>query len=83
MSREEIIDRLKDILLDTDDRKAELIENCSEDAVLTTDLGLSSVGMLYLVIAIEENFGIIFENVTVGDFVTLRDVVDYLKDRIG
>ena len=83
MSREEIIDRLKDILLDTDDRKAELIENCSEDAVLTTDLGLSSVGMLYLVIAIEENFGIIFENVTMGDFVTLRDVVDYLKDRIG
>ena len=56
-------------------------EACGEDAVLTTDLGLSSVGMLYLVIAIEESFGILFENVTMGDFVTLRDVVDYLEEK--
>ena len=37
--------------------------------------------MLYLVIAIEESFGILFENVTMGDFVTLRDVVDYLEKK--
>lgn len=82
MSREEIIDRLKDLLLETDDRKAPLIESCGEDVRLVTDLGLSSVGMLYLVIAIEESFGVVFENVSMGDFVTLRDVVDYLEARL-
>ena len=82
MKREEIIDRLKDILRETDDRQADLIMNCGEDAVLTTDLGLSSVGMLYMVIAIEESFGVVFENVSMGDFVTLRDVVDYLMVRV-
>ena len=83
MKREEILERLKDILLGTDDRRAGEIESCGEDANLTTDLGLSSVGMLYMVIAIEESFGVVFENVAMGDFVTLRDVIDYLEARLG
>ena len=83
MSRTEIIDRLKDILLETDSRKAALIENCGEDLRLTTELGLSSVGMLYMVIAMEESFGVTFDNVSMGDFQTLRDVVDYLEARLG
>ena len=81
MKREEIIERLRDLLLETDEHSAAAIESCGEDANLSTDLGLSSVGMLYLVIAIEESFGILFENVTMGDFVTLRDVVDYLEKK--
>ena len=81
MKREEIIERLRDLLLETDKRSATAIESCGEDANLSTDLGLSSVGMLYLVIAIEESFGILFENVSMGDFVTLRDVVDYLEKK--
>lgn len=82
MSREEIIDRLKDILLETDNRKAALIEGCGEDVRLTTDLGLTSVGMLYMVIAMEESFGVLFDNVSMGDFQTLRDVVDYLEAKL-
>ena len=83
MKRSEIIDRLKEILLDTDARSAPLIENCTEDSKLVTDLGFSSVGMLYMVIAVEESFGIVFENVSVGDFETLGDVVDYLEKKLG
>ncbi len=81
MKRDEIIERLRDLLLETDSRSAAAIERRGEDAVLSTDLGLSSVGMLYLVISIEESFGILFENVSMGDFVTLRDVVDYLEEK--
>ena len=81
MKRDEIIERLRDLLLETDSRSADAIERRGEDAVLSTDLGLSSVGMLYLVISIEESFGVLFENVTMSDFVTLRDVVDYLEEK--
>lgn len=82
MNRQEIVDRLKAILLETDDRQAARIDSCGEDADLMTDLGLSSVGMLYMVITIEESFGVLFDNVSIGDFKTLRDVVDYLAARL-
>ena len=82
MSRDDIIARLKGILLDTDERSAAALDSCGEDAELTTDLGLNSVGMLFMVISIEESFGVVFENVAIGDFVTVRDVVDYLETRL-
>ena len=52
-----------------------------EDAVLTDDLGLNSVGVLYIVIAIEELFGIEFESVGFNDFKTLGDVMDYIEEK--
>ena len=52
-----------------------------EDAVLTDDLGLNSVGVLYIVIAIEELFGIEFESVGFSDFKTLGDVMDYIEEK--
>ena len=52
-----------------------------EDSHLVNDLGLNSVGVLYIVIAIEEFFGIEFENVGFGDFATIGDVVDYIEQK--
>ncbi len=82
MAREEIVERLKEILLSEDDRKKELIENCTEDMSLTEDFGFNSVGLLYMVIDIEESFGIRFEDVGIGDFETLGQVVDYIEGRL-
>lgn len=82
LTRIEIIERLKDILLTADDNSAAIIENCTEDSNLISELGLSSVGMLYLVIAIEETFQIRFENVSLGDFSTVRDVADYIEGKL-
>lgn len=82
MKRSEIIERLREIMLDADSRSAPQIENCGEDSKLMTDLGFSSVGMLYMVIAIEESFGVMFENVSIGDFETVGDVVDYLEKKL-
>ncbi|MBR6406409.1 MAG: acyl carrier protein [Lachnospiraceae bacterium] len=83
MEREEIIERLKEILLSEDDRKADLIENCTEDMSLAEDLGFNSVALLYMVIDIEESFGIRFENVGINDFETLGEVVDYIEEQLG
>lgn len=51
----------------------------TEGASLTRDVGLSSVGVLYVVIAIEEMFGVRFEGVGFGDFKTVGDVIDYIE----
>jgi len=82
VKRSEIVERLKDILLETDARNEKIIENCTEASRLVSDLGFSSVAILYMVIAIEETFGVVFENVGVGDFKTVGDVVDYLEKRL-
>ena len=54
----------------------------TEDSDLNTDLGLSSVGILYIVIAIEEMFNIRMDDVSFGDFKTVRDVADYIEKKL-
>ncbi len=82
MSREEILEKLKKILMGADNGNAELIKKCSESSDLRTDLSLNSVGMLYLMIVIEETFGMEFEDVGMSDFSTMKDVIDYLEDHL-
>lgn len=82
MSRSEIMDELKEILAMADDRNPGDIEY-SEDANLISDVGLSSVGILYMVIAMEETFKISFDDVSFGDFKTLKNVIDFIEERVG
>lgn len=83
MTRIEIMEKLRDILaMAMGDAAAEMLANCTEDSSLTEDLALNSVGMLYVVIAIEEFFGIQFDDVGFGDFSTVRDVVDYIEKKV-
>lgn len=83
LNREQITDKLKQIMIASDARAAQVVKTCTEDSRLTTDLGLSSVGMLYLVIAIEESFDIQFDDVGMNDFNTLRDVIDYVQKKLA
>ena len=82
MERPQIIDTLKSILLSADAGKRESLDEITEDANLVSDIGLSSIGMLYMILAIEESFSIRFDNVGMNDFVTLRDVVDYIEAKL-
>lgn len=82
MSRTEIIDKLKEILLAADDRNRDKVLSCTEESKLINDLGFSSVSMLYMVIAIEEEMGIRFDNVGASDFETLGDVVTYIEAKL-
>lgn len=79
MTQEEIIEKLKEaykIVMGTD-----APANITADSNLRTDLGLSSIGMLYYVIVLENMFSIRFENVGVSDFNTVNDVVKYIGDK--
>lgn len=83
MTRPEIIKKLKDILLVIDGANAENIEKADEDTRLMDGLGLNSVNVLYLVIAIEEVFDLRFDDEFGTDtFVTVRDLVDYIEDSL-
>ena len=61
----------------------EALENCTEASHLITDLGLNSVGILYVVIAIEEFFSIQFDDVGFNDFQTVGQVLDYIEKKLA
>ena len=52
MSRGDIFEELKSILIAAGENDPAMAEQCTEDTNLFTDLGLNSVGVLYIVIAI-------------------------------
>jgi acyl carrier protein len=81
MTRNEIAEKLKDILGLALGNTIDL-SNCTEESNLTTDLGLNSVGILYVVIAIEEFFNIRFGDVSFGDFQNVGDVLDYIEEQL-
>lgn len=79
LTRNEIIEKLNDVVKMA---LGETAVSSDESSNLSTDLGLNSVGLLYLVIAIEEFFGIQFDDVSFGDFQTVGDVVDYIEKKL-
>ena len=83
MSRTEIIDKIKEILVYADPAGADKYADIKEDADLRTEYGMTSVNMLYIVIAIEETFGIQFDNIGLNDVATLRDVVNYIEAKLS
>lgn len=83
MTRNEIKEKLEEIMLMAMPDAADVINNCTEDSDLNTDLGLNSVGMLYIVIAIEEFFSMVFENVNFADFKTVGDVINYVESKLA
>ena len=80
-TRQEITEQLKEVFnLATNGANTD--KEFKEECLLTTDLGLTSVGVLYVVIAIEEFFKIQFDDVGFGDFKTVKDVIDYIEKKI-
>lgn len=82
LSRNEIKAKLGDILAMVMNDGQVDVTTLEEGSELVSDLGLNSVGVLYIVIAIEEFFNIEFDNVGFGDFRTLGDVIDYIEKKI-
>ena len=79
MDRQQILDKLKEILSFSIADSSEMLDKCTEESDLATDLGLNSVGMLYMVISIEEAFQVSFSNVNFADFRTVGDVIDFIE----
>ncbi|MBO4963281.1 MAG: acyl carrier protein [Clostridia bacterium] len=81
MERTDIVEKLTEVLQMAMGDSID-VNSITEESNLVTDLGLNSVGILYVVIAIEEFFGIRFDDVTFGDFHTVKDVIDYIEKKV-
>lgn len=77
-NRIEILEKLKDIFKMAMRNSSVDLDTITEETQLFSELGLTSVGILYVVIAIEEFFDIRFDDVGTSDFKTVGDVVGYI-----
>lgn len=51
------------------------------DANLRNDIGINSIGLLYMAMAIEEEFNIKFTNDDFPSLLTVKDVVDIIEKK--
>lgn len=54
------------------------VDNASCESHLVRDLGMDSIGMMMLSMAIEDEFGVVFD--TPVRFETVQDVITYLEE---
>ena len=81
MERPDILDKLRDIyVMAVPDAKVEA-SAITESMNLLTDLGMSSINLLYMVIAMEEFFDVRFDDVSFGDFSNVGEVIDYIQKK--
>lgn len=72
-----MFEQLKEILVDEMQIKAELIK---PEAELKNDLGMNSIELSELVLACEEKFGVEVDEERAKEFITVKDVVDYMEE---
>lgn len=78
MTKEEIFQKVKkathSVMRDLD------IESIKVNAHLRDELGLDSVDAMSLIIALEEEFGIVIPDAKVKDMTSIEQVVSYIED---
>lgn len=74
----EILERLAKLFESVFENEID-ISSLSTESRLIEDLGMNSIGLLYMAMAVEEEFGVRFTN---DDFVTLKTVGDVVE-KIG
>ena len=80
MTKLEILDELKKIFTLVVNRNMD-VSTIKMESKIVNDLGISSVGLIYLMVAIEETFSIDMSDVTFNSFETVGDVVKYIKSK--
>lgn len=73
----DIEQRLREILKEFDDSID--VEALTRESSLKGDLDMSSVSLLYMAVALEDEFGIDFSNVDLSKFETIGDVIDTIE----
>lgn len=81
MTRSDILQKLKEVLASSVDSQLDL-SSVTENSRLIEDIGLNSVGIIFVVISIEEAFDVTFSDVGFADFQTVGSVVDYIEKKL-
>ena len=80
MAREDVLTALKDVLVDRLKVDAGTV---TEDANLFEDLGLDSIDLMTVVMAVEEKFSIEVADEELEDVTTLGQAADLLADKVA
>ena len=75
MEDKEILERLKKLIAQS--MPDVNVENVTEETRLLEDLKFDSLGMMMLAMAMEDEFGISFDEPV--NFATVKDVLDFVK----
>ncbi len=59
------------------------LDSISTDSNLREDLGINSIGLLYMAMAIEEEFGIKFINDDFINLNTVKDVINLIEKKVS
>lgn len=81
MTNIEIQEKLKEIFKTVIDANKDFT-NVDENTNIVKDLGVNSVGLIYLLMAIEEVFDIDMSDVSFNTFEKIGDVIEYIKEAI-
>lgn len=81
MTNEQIIEKLKSIFKLVIHNNVDL-DKVTLESNIVKDLGVNSVGLVYLVIGIEEMFEVDMSDITFNTFETVGDVVKFLKESV-
>ena len=80
MKNEEILQKLKEIFVIVVNKDANL-DSIKYESKIVQDLGVSSVGLIYLMVAVEETFNIDMSDASFNSFETVGDVVNYIQGK--
>ncbi|KAF2516675.1 acyl carrier protein [Flavobacterium foetidum] len=82
MNREELIDRLREIIkpyaADT-----EAYENLTEDTDFINDLRINSANLVDIVLDIEENFNIVIDNTDMERMLSVKAAVEIIETKLS
>lgn len=76
MSREEIFEGVKKVVMEAIDEEGKVI---TEDTSIVDELGLDSLDIVEMLMALEEEFDISIEDSAAEKFVKVSDVIDYIE----
>ena len=81
MNENEIFDKLVEIVSESleDDT---LKDRVNMDTNIFNDIGMTSIAMIYIAMAIEDTFSIKINNNDVKNNLTVRDWVNYIKSKM-
>ncbi len=76
MSREEIFESVKKVVMEAIDEEGKVI---TEDTSIVDELGLDSLDIVEMLMALEEEFDISIDDSVAEKFVKVSDVIDYIE----
>ena len=81
MSEQEIFLKLVEIVSESLEDES-IKDRVNMDTNIFTDLNMNSIAMIYIAMAIEDTFSIKINNDDVKNNLTVRDWVNYIKERM-